>query len=102
MVEHWICDQKCHGFESQQEWQENYFLQGQLSVLTLILVCICLTPPCYCSSTRDLDHSAKHAGGRLHLKTGAHCKLVHACMVYTECVLRWQQFHAMLLLIAFM
>ena len=31
-------------FESQQEWQENYLLQRQISVLTLILAYLCLLP----------------------------------------------------------
>ena len=39
---------KVHGFESPQEWWENFLLRGQLSVLTLISVSI--PPPCYCSS----------------------------------------------------
>ena len=36
-------------FESLLEWRENFLLQGQLSVLTLISVSI--PPPCYHSST---------------------------------------------------
>ena len=39
---------KGHGFESQQEQQENFLLQGQLSVLTLISVSV--PPLCYRSS----------------------------------------------------
>ena len=39
---------KSLGFESRQEQGENFLLQGQLSVLTLISVSI--QPPCYCSS----------------------------------------------------
>ena len=39
---------KGHGFESLQERQENFLLQGWLSVLTLISVSVLL--PCYCSS----------------------------------------------------
>ena len=31
---------KGHGFESQQEWQENFLLQGHLSVQTLISVSV--------------------------------------------------------------
>ena len=38
-----------HGFESWQEQRDNFLLQGQLSVLTLISVSV--PPPCYCSST---------------------------------------------------
>ena len=37
------------GFKSLQERRENFLLQGQLSVLTLISVCV--PPPCYRSST---------------------------------------------------
>ena len=33
-------DQKVPGFESMQELQENFLLQGQLSVLTLISVSV--------------------------------------------------------------
>ena len=40
---------KGRGFESLQERQENFLLQGQLSVLTLILVSV--PPLCYRSST---------------------------------------------------
>ena len=47
VVEWWIHD---HWFKSQQECQDSFLLQGQHSVLTLILVSV--PPPCYCSSTR--------------------------------------------------
>ena len=58
---------KGHGFESQQE---NFLLQSQLSVLTVILLSI--PPPCYCRKhTKDPGHSAKSAGGRLQLSTHA-------------------------------
>ena len=40
---------KGHGFEFRQEWQENFLLQGHLSVLTLISVSV--PPPCHHSST---------------------------------------------------
>ena len=40
---------KGRGFESLQERRENFLLQGQLSVLTLISVSV--PSPCYCSST---------------------------------------------------
>ena len=39
---------KSCGFESLQEWWENFILQGRLSVLTFISVS--LPPPCYRSS----------------------------------------------------
>ena len=39
---------KGHGFESLQEQQENFLVQAQLSVLTLISVSV--PPLCYCSS----------------------------------------------------
>ena len=38
---------KSRGFESLREGRENFLLQGQLSVLTLISVTV--PPPCYCS-----------------------------------------------------
>ena len=38
-----------HGFESPQERRENYFLQGQLSVL--ILISVSVPPSCYRIST---------------------------------------------------
>ena len=54
------------GFESLLEWQENFLLQGQLSVLTLISVSI--PPLCYRSSTKKIpvilpkvQVTAKHA-----------------------------------------
>ena len=40
------------GFESQQEWRENFLLQGQRSVLYLILVSV--PPLCYRSSTEKI------------------------------------------------
>ena len=39
---------KGRGFKSMQERQENFLLQGRLSVLTLISVSV--PPPCYRSS----------------------------------------------------
>ena len=42
-------DRKGCGFESLLERRENFLLQGQLSVLTLISVSV--PPPCYRSST---------------------------------------------------
>ena len=54
-------------FESQQEGQENFFLQSQLCVLTLIW---CLFHPCVTAvALKDPGHCAKSAGGRLHLNT---------------------------------
>ena len=44
------------------EWRENFLLQGQLSVPTLILESV--PPPCYLSSTKDPGHSAEGAGGQ--------------------------------------
>ena len=58
------------GFESWQEWGENFLLQGQLSVLTLISVSV--LPPCYCIVyVKDPSHFAKSADGRLQLNTHA-------------------------------
>ena len=79
-------DWKGRGFESLQQRWENFPLQGQLSVLTLISVSV--PPPCY---RRSAGHSAKSAGGRLQLNTHAPygcgfawSDMVHGCMVYTE------------------
>ena len=48
---------KGRGFESLQEWQENFLLQDQLFVLT------------YFVSRKKPGHSAKTTGGRLQLNT---------------------------------
>ena len=74
------------GFESPQERGENFLLQGQLSVLTLISVFV--PPPCYRSSTSF----GKNAGGRLQLNT--HAPYVIWCMVVwcTQNAPRWQLF----------
>ena len=83
-----------------QETMENCFLQGQLSVQTLISVSI--PSLCYRNSMQKI--LAKSAVGKLQLNTQApykcgwlqmkwHCKLVHGCMVYTECMPRWHPFH---------
>ena len=54
-------------FESWQEWQENFLLQSQLCVLTLIR---CRSNPVLPQRhVKDPGHSAKSAGGRLHLNT---------------------------------
>ena len=45
---------------------ENFLLQGQLSVLTLISISV--PPLCY-RHVKDPGHSAKSAGGRLQLNT---------------------------------
>ena len=85
---------KGRGFESLQERRENFLLQGQLSVLTLISVSA--PPPCYRSPrspvpVKDPGHSAKSIGGRLQLNThtpylcgSAWNDMLHGCMVYTE------------------
>ena len=78
------------GFQSLREWWENFLLQGQLPVLTLIAVSISL--PCYRSSTKkDPRHSAKSAGSRLHINMHAHdvcgfawSDTAHGCTVYAE------------------
>ena len=56
---------KDRGFESLQERRENFLLQGQLSVLTLISV----SPRVTAVAVKDPGHSAKSAGGRLQLNT---------------------------------
>ena len=58
--------------ESRQERRDNFLLQGQLSVLTLISVSV--PPPCYRSSTWKITVGLRKvqvagAGGRLQLKT---------------------------------
>ena len=56
-------------FESWQERQENFLLGSQLCVLTLIQ---CQSPPPPMLPqwhVKDPNHSAKSAGGRLHLNT---------------------------------
>ena len=47
----WMRLKSC-GFESRQEQRENFLLQGQISVLTLISVSVPL--PCYCSNTQKI------------------------------------------------
>ena len=51
------------------KWQEYFLLQGQLSVLTLILVSV----PSHVTAgaCKDPGHSAKSAGGRLQLNIHA-------------------------------
>ena len=54
-------------FESWQEWFENFLFQSWLCVLTLIR---CLFHPCVTMVVcKRPGHSAKSAGGRLHLST---------------------------------
>ena len=91
------------GFESQQKPREKSLLQGQLSVLTLILVST--APPCYCNSiiyirSRPFCQKCRWQVTAKHTYTLPmwlwkkwHRKLVHGWMVYTELALRWQQFH---------
>ena len=77
--------------ESLQEWRDNFLLQGQLSLLTLILVSV--PPACYCQKCRGLV-TAKHTCiPCIWLQIKWYCKLMHGCMVYTELELRWQLFH---------
>ena len=54
-------------FESWLEWQENFNLWSQLCVLTLIRCPF--HPPVTAVARKDPGHSAKRAGGRLHLNT---------------------------------
>ena len=62
-------DSKLKGceFKSQQEWQENFLLQSQLCVLTLIQCQFHPMLPQW--HIKDPGHSAKSAGGRLHQNT---------------------------------
>ena len=54
-------------FKSRQGWQENFLLQSQLWVLTLIW---CPFHPCVTAVARKRPrYSAKGPGGRLHLNT---------------------------------
>ena len=55
-------------FESRQERRENFLLQSRLCVLTLLLG-VRSTPVLPQWHVKDPGHSAKSAGGRLHLKT---------------------------------
>ena len=77
-------------FKSLREWQENFLLQGQLSVVTLISVSI--PPSCY-HSIKDLGHCAKSAGGRLQLNTHARymwfCMKRHGAWLYDVHRMRW-------------
>ena len=60
-------------FESRQEWRENCLLQGQLFVLTHS---VSVSPPMVPQwHVKDPGHSAKSAGGRLHLNM--HTSLTH-------------------------
>ena len=81
---------KGHGFDSWQEQQENFLLQGQLSVLTHFGI-----------HSAPQDPVILPAGCRLWINTCTICrwlwiqwccKLVHGCEVYTEHVPRQQQF----------
>ena len=59
---------KGRGFESLKERREIFFLQGHLSVLTIISVSV--PPPVLPQEhVKDPGHSAKSAGGRLQLNT---------------------------------
>ena len=59
------CDKKDGEFESQQERLENFLLQSQFSVLTLIQCPF--HPRVTAVACKDPGHSAKSAGGRLRL-----------------------------------
>ena len=59
---------KGRGFESLKERREIFFLQGHLSVLTIISVSV--PPPVLPQEhVKDPGHSAKRADGRLQLNT---------------------------------
>ena len=90
---------KGRGFESLLERRENLFLQGRLSVLTLIFG-IRSTPVLPQLHVKDPSRSAKSAGGRLQLNTHtpyvcgfAWSDIDHGCMVYTGLAPRRLQFH---------
>ena len=88
------------GFECWQERRENFLLQGQLSVLTLISVSI---PPrvttvahkrswSFCQKCR-WQVTAKHTYTLpMWLWMKWHCNLVHGWMVYTELAPKRQHF----------
>ena len=87
---------KGHGFKSLQERWENFLLQGQLSVLTLILVYV--PPSSYCSSMQKIlvnlpkvqvaSYSLHIMYVALHWQTAAvSCGNSHASAVSTP--LRW-------------
>ena len=89
------------GFESRQERRENFLLQGQLSVLTLISVPV---PPRVTAVARKKSRSFSQKcrlqvtainayNLSMWLRIKWHCKLVHDWMVYTELAPRRQQFH---------
>ena len=89
------------GFKFRHERRDNFLLQGQLFVLTLISVSA--PPPCYriarkrsrsfCQKSR-WQVTAKHAYIlSMWLWKEWHCKLVHGWMVYTEPAPRTCAFH---------
>ena len=63
------------GFESLQEWKENFLLWGQLSLLTLILVSV---PPPYITAVarKDPCHSTKSAGAHGRSQLNMHTPYV--------------------------
>ena len=77
-----------HGFEFLQEWQENFLLQGKLSVVLFqYSFHACVT------AVKDPGHSAKSAGSRLQLNMHVPYVYIygfvwsdmgHGCMVYTQ------------------
>ena len=67
LIERWAHDQKGCELKSWWERREKFLLQNELSVLTCIL---CVFHPMLLQwHVKDLGHSAKSAGGRLHLNT---------------------------------
>ena len=86
-------------FESPQNQQENFHLQGQLSVLTHFSLFHRLVAAVVRKVSRSF---CQKCSGRLQLNTHVpylcgfewnDTKLSHGCVVYTELALRQQQFH---------
>ena len=96
-LEHWTLWLKGCGFESLQEWKENFLLWGQLSVLTLILVSVPPPPPTphiTAVARNDPCHSTKSAGahGRLQLNMLAYTLRMWLCLKcqVTWCMVVWR------------
>ena len=84
---------KGRGFKSLLEWWENFLLQGQLSVLTLISVSV--PPPCYRSSTQKSPvilpkvQVAGYSETRIHLTYVTLHEVTWCIVVWCTQKLRW-------------
>ena len=87
---------KGYRFKSLQERWENFLLQGQLCVLTLISLSV---PPSVTAVARQRSQSfCQKCRWQLNTHTPYVCgfawsDMVHGYMVYRELAPRWQQFH---------